>query len=146
MSNAKKSFVTAMCLVLCLTTFSAPTAMAADRDVNTEYAEIMPLMEYIYAADQDFVISGGKANMYAVVSGHSNLATKCEVTVELQKKGLLFWNTVKTWTTTESGRRAEVEATYGVTPGETYRIVTTVTVWSGTASETQTMTSGSLKA
>ena len=146
MVEKKKWFATALCLAVCLTAFPAPKAMAVDFSAGTGSAEIMPLMEYIYDTDQDFVISGGEARMYAVVSGRSNLATMCEVTVELQEKGLLLWNAVETWTVTETGRRAEVEATHDVISGETYRMVTTVTVWSDSASETQTITSGSLKA
>lgn len=103
-------------------------------------------MEYIYDADYDFVISGGKAIMYAVVSGNSTKATKCEVTIELQEKGLVRWNTVESWTSTETGRRAELDVSLAVTAGKSYRMVMTATVWSGSDSETQTMTSKTLKA
>ena len=137
----KRSFAAALCIVLCLMAFPVPQAMAA-----APSTEIMPMMEYIYDADSDFVISDGKAIMYAMVRGHSAEATKCEVAVELQEKGLLFWNTVESWTVTETGRRAEVDVSCPVTAGETYRMVTTVTVWSGSESETRTMTSGTIKA
>lgn len=137
----KRSFAAALCIVLSLMAFPVPQAMAA-----APSTEIMPMMEYIYDADSDFVISDGKAIMYAMVRGHSAEATKCEVAVELQEKGLLFWNTVESWTVTENGRRAEVDVSCPVTAGETYRMVTTVTVWSGSESETRTMTSGTIKA
>lgn len=142
----RKSLTAAMCLAACLVAFPVPQAMAAAPYVGDSYTEIMPMMEYIYDADYDFAISNGKAIMSATVSGHSATATKCEIKVELQKKGLLFWDTIETWTATESNRRAELDVSYKVTTGEKYRMVTTVTVWSGTASETKTMTSSVLEA
>ena len=141
----KKGFAAALCMLLCLIAFPVPQAMAAAPSASAE-SGIMPRMEYIYDADSDFVISDGKAIMYAMVRGHSAEATKCEVTVELQEKGLLFWNTVESWTVTENGRRAEVDVSCDVTSGETYRMVTTVTVRSGSESETRTITSGAIKA
>ena len=109
-------------------------------------AYVVPLMDYIYDADYDFVVSDGKARMYAVVRGHSSKATKCEVTVELQEKGIIFWDTIRSWTQTENGRRAELDVSYNVTTGKSYRMVTTVTVWNGSDSESRSMTSEVLKA
>ena len=141
----KRGFSAVLCTLLCLIAFPMPQAMAAVY-ATAGAGEIMPMMEHIYDADSDFVISDGKANMYAMVRGHSAEATKCEVTVELQEKGLLFWDTVESWTVTENGRRAEVDVSHKVIAGETYRMVTTVTVWSGSESETKTITSGAIEA
>lgn len=140
-----KSLAAALCLALCLVTFPVPQAMAA-APITEGATEIMPRMEYIYDARHNFVISDGEAVMSARVRGNSEKATKCEVTVELQEKGLLLWSTVDTWTATENGRRAELDISRTVTAGKTYRMVTTVTVWSGSDSETKTMTSSSIKA
>lgn len=107
----------------------------------------MPCMEYINDSDCQFSISGSTANVYAFVSGASSLVTKCEITVELQERSLLFfWDTVETWTCSKSGYEAELEETASVTSGTTYRAVATVTVWSGSQSETQTLTSETVKA
>ena len=133
-----------LCLALCLAVFPAPHAMAATPSEFMD-SEIMPRMEYIYDADLDFAVSNGVAYLYAFVNGHSAKATKCEVTVELQERGFLFWNTVESWTVTENARRAEVDVTHAVTSGEEYRMVATVTVWSGSASETKTLTSGAIE-
>lgn len=145
MMAKKRVVATALCLVVCLMTFTAPKATAADSGVGSG-SGIMPLMKYIFDAEYDFVISGGKAIMYATVSGHSSLATKCQVNVELQEESLLYWDTVKSWTATENGRRAELDVSQSVLAGETYRMVTTVTAWSGSASETKTMISETLVA
>ena len=131
----RRGFAAILCLALCLVAFPVPQAMAAAP--STGESEIMPLMEYIFDAEADFTISDGTAYMFAFVDGHLGKATKCEVTVELQRKGLLFWNTIETWTSTENGHRAEVDVSCAVADGETYRMVTSVTVWSGTQSETQ---------
>lgn len=133
----KKCVAAALCLAVCLAALPMPRAMAADTNAGSE---IMPMMEYINTADCDFSISGGVASLYAVVSGYSGV-TKCEITVELQEKGLLFWDTVETWECAENSRRAEIDVSHKVTSGEKYRMVATFTVWSGTESETQTMTS-----
>lgn len=146
MSIKKKSFTAAMCLAVCLAAFPVPQAAAVDVSAESGYSEIMPKMEYILDADHNFTITNGVASMYALVRGNSEKVTKCQVTVELQEKGLLLWNTVDTWTATENGRRAELDISRTVTAGKTYRMVTTVTVWSGSDSETKTMTSSSIKA
>ena len=141
----KRGLAAALCMALCLVAFPVPQVMAAAPETGVE-SEIMPMMEYIYDAKHNFVISNGEALMYALVRGNSEKVTKCQVTVELQEKGLLLWSTVDTWTATENGRRAELDISRTVTAGKTYRMVTTVTVWSGSDSETKTMTSSSIKA
>ncbi len=147
MSIKKRIVAAFLCVFACLTVFPAPQAQAADAAVvNPQSSQVMPLMEYIYDASHKFYISDGAAMVYARVRGNSSVATKCKVTVELQEKGLIFWSTVKSWSATESGRSAELNASYEVTSGKSYRIVTTVTVWSGSDSETQTITSDSIKA
>lgn len=141
--SAKKQFLsTVLCLLLCLTALPAPVALAAD---SGDY-EVMPCMEYIYDADQVFSIDGGVASMYGYVEGAPGLATKCEVSIELQEKGLLLWNEVDTWTASRTGDYAKLSQTCDVTEGEKYRIVVTVTVWSGSDSETQTLKSDAIEA
>lgn len=145
MIGKKGSLVVALGIAFCLMAVQVPQAKAA-APFDSGETKIMPLMEYINDADYAFEITDGKAIMYAMVRGQSTTTTKCEVTVELQKKGLLFWNTVETWTATENSRSAELDVSCAVTAGEAYRMVATVTVWSGTDSETKTMTSDSIKA
>ena len=118
MFSKKKRWVAVLCLGACLTGFSLPQVMATDIDTNSGYTEIMPMMEYISYTDCDFSISNGKAKMYAEVEGLSQKATKCEVTIELQEKGLFFWDTVNTWKNTQSGILAELNVSYKVTAGK----------------------------
>ena len=126
--SVKKQFLsTVLCLLLCLTALPAPVALAAD---GGDY-EVMPCMEYIGRADHAFSIDGGVASMYGYVEGVPGLATKCEVSIELQEKGLLLWNEVDTWTSSRTGSYAELDLARSVTEGEKYRIVVTVKVCSG---------------
>lgn len=144
MSN-KRRFAAALCLVFCLVAIPAPRAMAANPNAGGGSDVIMPMMEYINNADYEFSVTNGVAEMYSSVSGYASV-TKCKITIELQEKRLLFWDTVETWSSTKNNRRAELTASYSVTEGKSYRMVATVTVWNGSDSETQTMTSEAEKA
>lgn len=142
--SKKRRVIAALCLVACLAAFPVPYATAASPDDRGGITEIMPMMEYINNAHYEFSVTNGVAEMYSSVSGYASV-TKCKITIELQKKGLLFWDTIETWSCTKNDRRAELNASYNVTSGKSYRMVATVTVWDGSDSETQTMTSETKK-
>ncbi len=146
MSKKKKRVIACLCLVACLSAIPIPQANAACAEIGNQNTSIAPLFEYISGAECKFNVSDGTAVMIALLNGSASKATKCKITVELQEKGWLFWDTVETWTTTEYDSYASLYATYPVVEGKSYRTVTTVTVWSGTDSETQTITSDSIKA
>lgn len=46
MSIEKRSFAVALCLVVCMTAFSMPQAMAADVNDDSGYTEIMPMCKW----------------------------------------------------------------------------------------------------
>lgn len=146
MTTKKRMVFAALCLAACLTTAPIPQAKAADVDVSSASSSIMPLMEYISNIDYKFKISNGKAMITARMDGYVAITTKCKVTVELQEKGLLLWDTIKTFSEVENSDFAEVDTTYSVTSGKSYRLKLTFTAWSGTDSETQTFTSDTIKA
>ena len=143
--SKKRRVIAALCLVACLAAFPVPYATAASPNDRGGITEIMPMMEYINNAHYEFSVTNGVAEMYSSVSGYASV-TKCEITIKLQEKGLLFWDTIETWSCIENNRRAELNATHSVTSGKSYRMVATVTVCNGSASETQTMTSEAEKA
>lgn len=142
----RKILASMLCLVMCISMLPVHYASASDFQSAQNNYDVAPCMEYILNANQQFSITNGVAEMYATVSGHAGIATKCQVTIELQEKGLIFWSTVDTWSTTVADRYASLSTTSPVTPGKTYRMVVTVTVWSGNLSESQNMTSESMKA
>ena len=141
----RKRGLALLCLLACLLSIPA-NAYAANFDAASEQSVIMPRMTYIRDADCYFSIWNGVASVDAYVQGDPSMATKCEITVELQEKAFLFWNVVEVWSDVQEGRRAGVNASIEVAEGNRYRTVTTVTVWSGTQSETKTLTSETIEA
>lgn len=135
-----------LCLAMCISMLPVHQASASDIQNFQSNYDVAPCMEYIMNANQQFSITNSVAQMYATVSGHAGVATKCQVTIELQEKSLLFWSTVATWSTTVADRYASLTKNCTVTSGKTYRMIATVTVWSGNLSESQTLTSKTMKA
>ena len=139
----KRRMAALVCLIMCLL---AVPVNAYHTDSVYEQSEIMPRMTYISDADCYFYIEDCVASVDAFVRGYPSTATKCEIVVELQEKSSLRWKTIETWSDEQEGRRAEVNESAEVTEGNSYRTVTTVTVWSGTDSETKTLTSKTINA
>ena len=96
-------------------------------------------MLYIVDARCTLSISGTTATVNAWVIGDDFDATKAKVVAELQEKDGSSWTTIATWTDTQNAYRASVNKTKSITRGKTYRVKATVTVWEGSASETQTI-------
>ena len=130
---------------MCISMLPVHQVSASDFQNAQSNYNVAPCMEYILNVNHQFSITDGVAQMYATVSGYSGIATKCQVTIELQEKGLIFWNTVNTWSITESDRSASLTKNSPVTSGKSYRMIATVTVWSGSQSESQTLKSNTVK-
>ena len=142
----RKTLASVLCLVMCISMLPIHQVSASDFQNTESNYNVAPCMEYILNANHQFSITDGVAQMYATVSGYIGIATKCQVTIELQEKGLIFWSTVDTWTTTVADRYASLSTTSPVTSGKNYRMIVRVTVWSGSLSESQTLTSNTVKA
>lgn len=141
----RKGIKASVCLLACLLALPI-NAYAHNADMSYEQPEVMPRMTYIIDADCYFCIDNCVASVNAFVRGYPSTATKCEITVELQEKSFLRWKTIETWSDEQDGRRAEISESVEVTEGNSYRTVTTVTVWSGTESETKSLTSDTIVA
>lgn len=139
----KKRITALVCLLALLLTMPVK-AYAFDLKVNNAPRVPESRMTYIAGADCTLSIQGGIADVDAYVVG--NGTTKCEIIVELQEKSFLSWDPVASWSDAQNGRRAAVNESVKVTVGKSYRTVTTVTVWSGTESESKTLTSGTYRA
>ena len=135
----KRRMAALVCLIMCLL---AVPVNAYNTDSVYEQSEVMPRMTYINDADCYFYIEDCVASVDAFVRGYPSTATKCEIIVELQEKSFLRWNTIETWSDEQEGHRAEINESVEVTEGNSYRTATTVTVWSGTKSETKVIESG----
>ncbi len=140
MNNAKKA-AAAVCLGAVVLTAVPAVAMAATAEPITQQTEsgIAPYMLYIVDARCTLSISGTTATVNAWVIGDDFDATKAKVVAELQEKDGNSWTTIATWTDTQNAYRASVNKTKSITRGKTYRVKATVTVWEGSASETQTI-------
>ncbi len=140
MNNAKKA-AAAVCLGAVVLTSVPAVAMAATAEPITQQTEsgIAPYMLYIVDARCTLSISGTTATVNAWVIGDDFDATKAKVVAELQEKDGSSWTTIATWTDTQNAYRASVNKTKSITRGKTYRVKATVTVWEGSASETQTI-------
>lgn len=139
----RKRTVALICMLMCLLTVPVN---AYNTDSAYEQTEIMPRMTYINDAKCYFYIEDSVASVEAFVRGYPSTATKCEITVELQEKSFLRWKTIETWSDEQDGSRADIYESVEVTEGNSYRTVTTVTVWSGTESETKSLTSDTIVA
>lgn len=142
MVNRAKKAAAAVCLgAVVLTSVPAVAAMATAVEPVTQQAEsgIAPYMLYIVDANCTLSISGTTATVNAWVIGDDFDATKAKVVAELQEKDGSSWITIATWTDTQNVYRASVNKTRSITSGKTYRVKATVTVWEGSASETQTI-------
>ena len=133
---------------LCLTLGTAPAASAAALPQSAPGSQdITPYFLYIKGQDCILDISGRTAYINAWVSGQTSVATKCKIRAELQEKASAYaWTLVDSWTDQQNGDWAEVDETASVTPGKTYRVKVTVTVWAGSQSESKTFYSNEVEA
>lgn len=141
MVNRAKKAAAAVCLGAVVLTSVPAVAMAATAEPITQQTEsgIAPYMLYIVDARCTLSISGTTATVNAWVIGDDFDATKAKVIAELQEKDGNSWTSIATWTDTQNSSYASVYKTKSITKGKTYRVKATVTVWEGSASETQTI-------
>lgn len=97
--------------------------------------EIRPFDNYTNDCLVSLSISNGNASCYSELLGISSRTTKIEITMTLQKKTLLWWSKVESWTTTVNGYYAALSKTKSVDSG-TYRVKAEFKVYSGSDSET----------
>lgn len=107
--------------------------------------EIMPLYNYTTDYDVTLAASGSTLTGIANLIGKKGTTTQVDAVMTLQKKGLLRWNDASTdYTYTMYSYYANAQNTYTVGSG-TYRLKVVFTVYSGSASETITAYSDTLK-
>ena len=138
----KKLFVFLLCASLLLSAVpSAFAAGVAPLALPTE-PEIMPLWEYITGSRASLGIDGsGKATISCYGAGSSGVTTRVEIEAKLQRYWGLFWITEETFTVERDSYLANLNETYTVESGHTYRVKAKITVYSATDSESTTVTS-----
>ena len=134
-----------LCIVMSLSTMAWHTAYASEMN-NMGENEVHPMFTSIDNVYCGLTANNGTANIYGSVNGKVGQVTKCKIQIQLQKKTLLWWTTVETWSKTEMSDHASIYVTHAATSGTTYRAVATITVWSGNTTETTSATSQAVKA
>ena len=103
---------------------------------------IAPRMDYIAQAKGSLYIdSNGVATVKCSVYGYDNLATRVEISANLQQYKSGRWVTLKTFTAESDSHSTNLTETYNVSKGYSYRVQATIKAYSGSKSETQTVTS-----
>ncbi len=133
----KKFVVVVICLGLIV--FSGAFVMAEQIDA-VELQSDATRMSYIYSASSALSISSnGNADIDVRVRGYSDITTQIKITARLQQKYLGRWVTIETFSDTTYGYIANLDETTNVSDSASYRVKATVTAYSGSSSETQTV-------
>ena len=129
-------------LVMLMTGIFTMTSVASSTEVNGDI-EISPMFTYIINAEaQIFINSSGKATVETYLTGNNKVtSTKAIINLQQYKNGR--WTTIKTWDQSSNTRILNFSSTYYVNSGYSYRVQSTVTAYSGTNSESTTLTSSS---
>lgn len=140
MKNGVKKAMATFCLGAAVLS-TTPMASWAETETTSvdllQGQEIVPYMQYIEDYDCKLRIQGTTATVNCYVAGNVGSATKAKVIAELQVKSGSSWIPVEIWTVTKNNYTAQVNETYAIDSGKTYRVKATVTVWEGSQSETQ---------
>lgn len=134
--------VVASVLVICvlLSTISVTSAAMSDGD------EVRPMMEIIVYGSCQLIIPDGTATIDCSARGTPGSVDKVQLTVVLQRLVQSSWKTVNTYYATSYSNYASFNRQVSVLSGYSYRIKLTIKMWSGTATETQTMYSKAVAA
>ncbi len=106
--------------------FTGSVAVAADDAVQPRY-------NYTSSTTVNISISSNTAHCTAQLIGYSSV-DKIKITMTLQKKTVLWWSEVDTWTTTYYNSYALMTKDCSVGSGK-YRVKAEFTVYSGSNSE-----------
>ncbi len=102
-----------------------------------EDSSIQPLYDYTTNYGTSLSVSNGTANCNASLGGKNGTTTKIVIKMTLQKKTLLWWSEVETWSTTHNTYYGSLTKSASVKSG-TYRVKAVYTVYSGSNSESIT--------
>ena len=129
-------------LVMLMTGIFTMPSVASSSEVNDDIG-VSPMFTYIIDAEtQIFINSSGKATVETYLTGNNQVtSTKAIINLQQYKNGR--WTTIKTWNESSSTRILNFSSTYYVNSGYSYRVQSTVTAYSGTNSESTTLTSSS---
>lgn len=138
----KKKMIRFLLVMMLVSTFIMP-ALASTMELNNDKVIISPMYIYISEARARLYIdSSGKATVETYLTGNSKV-TSTKATIKLQQYRGGSWTTIKTWNESSNSRILDFSSTYNVSSGYEYRVQSTVTAYSGTQSESTTVTTSS---
>lgn len=132
---------------LCCFILFACSTQALAAEINTAPVSvgtftITPRMDYIVQANGSiYVDANGVATVKCAVYANDNLATRVEISANLQQYKNGRWITLETFTAESDSHRTNLTETYSVSKGYSYRVQATIKAYSGSASESRTVTS-----
>ena len=100
---------------------------------------IQPRFKYTSSATVNLSVSNNVAYCTAQLIGNTNV-DKIRITITLERRGVLFWNEVDTWTATYYDDDAIMSKTCSVNSGK-YRLNADFTVYCGSDTEDISVTS-----
>ena len=106
-------------------------------------SDVMPRAESMGTHTESVSLTGTTLKGIANFTGVSSV-TKITINMTFQKKGLLWWNDIETWTGTVANTTYNFIKSINVESGGKYRIKVVYTVYSGSSSETITATSSTV--
>lgn len=135
----KKSLAIILLAVIIVTSFNT-SASANGNELDSDII-ISPMFTYIHLAEaQMYIDTNGKATVTTEILGYSNV-TSTKATVRLQQlRDDGAWITIRTWNENSSSRSLYFSGTYNVPKGYYYRVRSLVTAYSGSQSESTTLT------
>jgi len=126
--------ILSMVMVMVLLFGLSAVSYAAPAD---DGSAIQPRYNYTSKFSETLTISGGTATCKASLTGINGTTTKVVIKMTLQKKTLLWWSEVETWSATYNTYYGTLSKTASVKSG-TYRVKAVYTVYSGSNSESIT--------
>ncbi|WIV13507.1 hypothetical protein [Proteiniborus sp. MB09-C3] len=138
----------ALCLIIVILVFLPFNIGAyADDDIGEESQKpsISIQMTYINNISNDFTISAGQAYIACSVKGYNDITDKVAIYVNLQQYKDGSWVTIKSWSETFNDYIGNINKTYSVDKGYTYRVRASFTAYSGEKSESISSTSNTVK-
>lgn len=141
MKHTWKKTVSACSLGLCLALSVAPCALAAQPTTVPAVESAMPRYLNIRITPS-ISINGGAASISVSIPPDSGY--EYDLTITLQKKGLIFWGEEENWTVSGSSART-VSKTVSVSSG-TYRVLVEGTVYDANGKEVDTVSETSATA
>lgn len=134
----------ALLFLFCILCTSFLNVSAAEViDMKTPQSTLAPRMDYIaYASCNIYINSSGEATVKASINGYQDTTTKVTISAHLQQYKNGNWKTIKTFSSSKDSYRTNLSGTCSVSKGYSYRVQATVKAYSGSKSETKSVTSG----